>query len=81
MRRLLTVVLVFAAIGLMIGYLLFGRIGGDYVALGELLSPSQGFFDEVSRELRGINHARRNVLLAGGIGAVVGLITVGFRKR
>ncbi len=81
MRQLFIVVLCFAAIGLIVGYALFGRVGGEYIGLAELLSPPRGLFDEVSQQLRGVSHARRNVLLAGGIGAVAGVVFFGIRRR
>ena len=81
MRKFVITVVACAAIGFMIGYLQFGSAGGEYIPIGELLSPPRGLFGEVTQRLRGIHHARRNVLLAGGVGAVVGMFAFGMRRR
>jgi hypothetical protein len=68
-------------VGLIFGYLMFGRFLGEYLSLGELLAPADNVLEEIGKQLSGIKSARQNVFIAGGIGAVAGLILGFVLKR
>jgi hypothetical protein len=68
-------------IGLVFGYLMFGRFLGEYLSLGQLLAPAGNLLEELGRQIAGIKTARQNVLIAGGVGAVAGLVLSLLLKR
>lgn len=68
-------------IGLVFGYLMFGRFLGEYLSLGEFLAPADNVLEELGRQIAGIKTARQNVLIAGGVGAVAGLVLSLLLKR
>ena len=65
---------VFAALGLVVGYVFFGKIAGDYVSVNTLLSSGGNVFQKAFRSISGIEEMRNKILLCGGIGAMVGLL-------
>ncbi len=60
------------AAGLIVGYLIFGRVAGEYVSISTILSSGGNVFDRVVREVAGIDEIRTRILGCGGIGALVG---------
>ncbi len=71
--------LVLGVVGLVVGYFLFGKVGGDYVRLTTLLNLSGGGIAGFMRNLAGIGEIRQNILLSGtagaGVGVLVGLVS------
>lgn len=72
-------IVIFAAIGLALGYAIFGKWGGDYVSLKTLFSFGGNRFENAFRSLSGIEDIRNKILLCGAAGAVVGGV-IAFRK-
>lgn len=68
-------------VGLIFGYLMFARFLGEYLSVRELLAPADNVLEELGKQLSGIKAARQNVFIAGGIGAVAGLILGFVLKR
>jgi len=60
--------------GLVVGYLIFGRVAGEYVSIGELLQGPRNVLEDLAESITGIQYARRNVLISGAVGAAVGLV-------
>lgn len=73
-------VLAFAVSGLIIGYLIFGKWGGEYVSLKTLFSFGGNGFQSAFRSLSGVEDMRNKVLLCGAAGAIVGLL-LSFRSK
>jgi hypothetical protein len=67
-------VVLFGVLGLVAGYLIFGRVAGSYVPLQSLIMPAEGGLARFGQALRGIPEIRRNILVTGAAGAVVGAI-------
>lgn len=65
---------VFAVIGLIAGYIFFGRYAGDYINLKTLLSFGGNRIQNAFRAIAGIDEMRNRILLCGAIGAMVGLL-------
>ena len=61
-------------VGLIVGYLVYGKIAGEYVSLGTLLSPGGNLLESAAQSLAGIDAIRTKILTCGGVGAVIGLI-------
>lgn len=78
MRNVLFSALLLGVIGLGVGYFLFAGRAGSYVPVGRLLGIShndiQGLVYKLFPNLGGIEVVRRNILISGLVGVVVGLI-------
>jgi len=72
--------LIGAVLGLVAGYLLFGRVAGSYVSPIELIAPSSDVFSRLGRAITGVEEVRRQVLVSGGVGALAGAALGFFRK-
>ena len=81
MRRIGFTVLLTAIVGLIAGYFIFGKIGNEYVAISTLITGGGNFLERVAREITGIEEMRKNILLMGAGGAVVGLVAAIFAPR
>jgi len=71
-------ILVLGILGLILGYLFYGKIGGEYLSIKTLFgstSKAGSFLKEIS----GIAKIKQNIFISGGIGALIGLI-IGLRK-
>ena len=64
----------FAILGLIVGYALFGKWGGEYVSLKTLFSFDGNPLQKAFRAISGIEDMRDKILLSGVAGAVVGVL-------
>lgn len=74
MKHSIVSVLIFALLGLIIGYLFFGKIAGEYVNISTLLKPASNELVSLGQKISGIAKVRNNIAICGGIGAVVGIV-------
>ncbi len=79
MRRLALIAALGGILGLVVGYALFASIGGVRLGLDALISfERSGELRSVVRRatetIVGIDRIRRNILISGGVGAVVCVI-------
>ncbi len=74
MKKNLLSVIAFVALGLIIGYAIFGKWGGEYVSLKTLFSFGGNAFQSAFRSVSGIEEMRNKILLCGAAGAVVGVL-------
>lgn len=74
MKRSIIFILVFLIIGVVLGYLVFGRIAGEYVSLDVIFSSSENVLESIGRNISGIEEMKQNILISGGAGGVLGLI-------
>lgn len=81
MKNYIVYILIFAIIGLVVGYLIFGRIQGEYLALGTIFSSSENVLESVGRNIAGLESIKQNILISGGVGALLGLIIRIFTAR
>ncbi len=70
----LVVTLVMGVIGLIVGYLIFGRLAGDYISPLAIFGSAEGLLERVSYSLRDIESIRQRIIISGIIGSVIGLI-------
>lgn len=73
MKNLLSVA-AFAALGLIVGYAVFGKWAGDYVNLETLFSFGGNKLQGAFRSLSGVEDMRNKILICGAVGAVVGVL-------
>lgn len=64
----------FGIIGLVAGYLIYGKVGDDYIDPIKLFAEKKGVIGYGVERLYGLEKKRNNILVAGGAGAVLGLI-------
>ena len=75
LRRVILGIILLGAVGLGIGYLIFGRNPqGRYMSVKSLLAPSQNVFDELVKGVQNIPQRQRSILIAGAVGGGVGLL-------
>ena len=81
MKRTGLFIIVFVIIGLVLGYLIFGRIGGEYVDLQTIFSESENALESIGRNIAGLKKMKQNILISGGAGGVLGLILSLIRRK
>lgn len=81
MKKSILLIIVFAILGLIVGYLIFGRISGEYIDVDLIFRESKSGIETFGRKISGIASMRQNILISGGVGAIVGLIISLIRKK
>lgn len=82
MRRILLFSIILGIGGIILGYLLFGKVAGEYIQIKSLFSSPNNFFEDITRTIAGISEIRTKILITGGGGVVLGLlIGLFFKKR
>lgn len=79
MRNLLILTAIFGVVGLVVGYLIFGRIGitNELIPLRDLFSSGDGILGDIGRQVAGFADKRQSIYISGGVGVVVG-VALGF---
>lgn len=80
MKKLIILILLFGILGFVAGYLLFGKIGGEYVHIKTIFSSSSNAIESLGRKIAGIEKIKQNILISGGVGGLGGLI-IGLIKK
>lgn len=80
-KKTITYLILFAIIGLIAGYFLFGKIGNEYVSLKSIFGLSSNSLESFGRKISGLSKIKQNILISGGVGAIAGLIISVFRKK
>jgi len=68
---------VLGVIGLVLGYILFGKIGKEYISLAQFFGADKGnIFKQLTAAIRSelLLHIRWNVIFCGALGVCGGLI-------
>lgn len=81
MKKYISYVVIFGLIGLIFGYLFFGKIAGDYVSIKTIFGSSENVMESLGRNISGLTNMKQNILISGGIGAVIGFIIVLIRRK
>ena len=74
MTKVITWTISLAIVGLIVGYLIFGRLGGEYLNLHTLISPAKNLLEDLAQSVTGVEAARTHILIAGAVGAGLGLL-------
>lgn len=80
-KNIFVSIIVFGALGLVIGYLFFGKIAGEYVSLNTIFQSSGNELISFGRKISGLDDMRQNILISGGVGGIVGLFFYYVRKK
>ncbi len=82
MGRIILFTILLAAAGLVVGYLVFGRVAGQYLSISRLLQPAGNVLQDIAEQITGVKKARRSILISAAVGAGLGLIVgVASRRR
>lgn len=81
MKKLILLVVLFGVLGLIFGYLFFGKIGGEYLNLKFLFQSPANPIESIGRKVAGIQEIKQNIFISGGVGAVIGIILYFIRKK
>ncbi|MBI9068856.1 MAG: hypothetical protein JEZ09_16285 [Salinivirgaceae bacterium] len=81
MKKLSVFILLFGILGLIIGYLYFGKIAGEYLSVNALFGNTGGSIGEFGRKLSGIQSIKQNIFISGGVGGVLGAVVYYLKKK
>ena len=65
---------IFGMVGLVFGYLVFGRIAGEYVSVSNLISLPANWVEELGETLTGVRQIRQRIFTTGVAGLVLGAV-------
>jgi len=71
--KVLGLLIIFAIIGLIVGYFIFGQFNGEYVSPEVIFSSPDDFISKTVKNLAGIDEIRQRILISGAIGAIAGI--------
>ena len=74
MTRTIVLILVLLLAGILVGYLLFAKVGGSYLSPEKLLSSSKNILQGIENSILGVEKIRRKILICAAAGAVAGLL-------
>lgn len=76
MRNLIVLAVIFGVVGLVVGYLLFGRadLTNELIPLNQLFAGSDNLIGQIRSQLPSFQAKRQNILICGGGGVVVGAV-------
>jgi hypothetical protein len=84
MKNIFVLILIFGILGIVVGYLLFAKIGGEYISLKYLFN-SGGALQSLGEKFLGIDelkqNIKQNVMISGGVGGIVGLFVYYILKK
>jgi len=72
--KLLTYLVVFGVIGLVVGYFIYGQWNGSYIPVQQLIFKPKNILELAGQTITGVARIRQNILIAGAVGAGLGLI-------
>lgn len=81
MKKTISYLIIFAIIGLIVGYLFFGKIAGEYVELTTIFNSSENALESFGRSISGIKEMKQNILISGGVGAILGVVIAYVRRK
>ncbi len=81
MQKVILWSVVFGLVGLLFGYLVFGRIAGDYVSISNLITLPANWIEELGESLTGIRQIRQRIFITGAMGMVLGGVVTAVLMR
>lgn len=81
MLKKITIVLIACLTGFAIGYLLFGKIGGEYLDLSTIFGNSGGDFGALGRKVTGIAKIKSKILISTSVGILIGIALLFIKKK
>lgn len=81
MKKTILFVIAFGILGLIVGYVLFGKIAGEYASLKAIFGANGNAFESFGRKISGLTQIKHNILISGGIGLILGLVIKYVKKK
>ena len=81
MKKLIALIILVGIIGLVVGYLIFGTVAGEYVSIKTIFSSSGNAISSFGRKVTGITQMKQNILISGGVGGILGIVLYYFKKK
>lgn len=81
MKRVLVSAVVLGILGLVVGYLIFGRVAGEYIPIQTVFRMPENFVGSLAQNITGVTDARRSILIAGAVGLGLGVVASGAGGR
>lgn len=81
MKNIFVAIILFGLLGLVVGYLFFGKVAGEYMSINTIFNTSGGQLGDFGRKVSGITSIRQNILISGGVGGIIGLFFFYARKK
>lgn len=81
MKKTILLIIVFAILGLVFGYLVFGRLAGEYVSIDTIFNQSENVVESFGRRISGLRQMKQNILISGGGGVLIGFIISLIKKK
>lgn len=81
MKKALIFLILFGFIGLIIGYLFYGKIAGEYVSLKAIFGASTNSLQSLGRKVSGLQQIKQDIIISGVIGATIGVIIAIVKKK
>lgn len=80
MKKTITLALILGILGLIIGYLIFAKVGDSYIAIRHLIGGGNNFLEKLGNEIRGVDEIRSKIILTGAGGIILGIV-LGFSRK
>jgi len=80
MKKNILFFVLFAILGLVVGYGLFGKMAGGYIPVKYIFGTPKNELISIGKKLSGLESMKQNILICGGAGGIVGLIVSFFKK-
>ena len=83
MKRVLVSAVVFGIVGLVVGYLIFGRVAGEYIPIQTIFRLPENMIGSMAQNITGVSDARQSIFIAGAVGLGLGVVasSAGRRRR
>ena len=73
--------ILFAIVGLIVGYVIFGKVQDKYISPESFFKKQEGVEGFLSAKIFKLEERRRNILISGAVGAIVGLFFGAIKKK
>jgi hypothetical protein len=80
MGRIISLAILLGIVGLGVGYLIFGRVGGEFIPIEALLQSPDNIIAQLGDKITGVSEARQNILISGGVGLGLGVLAGAVRR-
>lgn len=71
--RILRYAIIFALVGLSVGYLIYGRVNNEFINPISLFKKPDNILDRLMGGIHGFEKKRQSILLCGVVGCMAGL--------
>lgn len=83
MKRVLVSAVIFGIVGLVVGYLIFGRVAGEFIPIQTIFRLPENMIGSMAQNVTGVSDARQSIFISGAVGLGLGVVasSAGRRRR